>query len=87
MTFLERHLEDPVRWRRIRHCFFAILLALAVGEAAVPLLFEMDHAHFWFEDVPAWGSLYGLVSCVVIIVASKLLGKLWLTRPEAYYDS
>jgi hypothetical protein len=87
MTFLERNLEDPVRWRRIKHGLVAALAALAVGEAAVPLLFEMDHAHFWFEDIPAWGSLYGLVSCLAIIVASKILGKLWLTRSESYYDS
>jgi hypothetical protein len=45
-----------------------------------------DHAHFGFEDFPAWGSLYGLISCVVIIVGSKALGKLWLSRPENYYD-
>ena len=35
---------------------------------------------------PAWGSLYGLVSCVAIIVVSKLIGKAWLMRSEAYYD-
>ena len=40
-----------------------------------------------FEDWPAWGSLYGFVSCVAIIVVSKILGKLWLMRPEDYYDS
>jgi hypothetical protein len=42
--------------------------------------------HFWFEDLPAWGSLYGLAACVAIIVVSKLLGHLWLSRPENYYD-
>jgi hypothetical protein len=67
--------------------FYASLAALAVIELAWPRLFETDHAHFWFEEIPAWGSIYGLVACVVIIVASKLLGKLWLTRPENYYDS
>jgi len=87
MTFLERNLEDPVRWRRIKRCLVAALATLAAAETAVPLLFEMDHAHFWFEDIPAWGSLYGLVSCLAIIVASKILGKLWLTRSESYYDS
>jgi hypothetical protein len=87
MTFLERNLEDPVRWRRIKRCLVSALATLAAAEAAVPLLFEMDHAHFWFEDIPAWGSLYGLVSCLAIIVASKILGKLWLTRSESYYDS
>jgi hypothetical protein len=67
--------------------FYAGLAAIAIGEIAIPRLFETDHSHFWFEDVPAWGSLYGLVSCVLIIVVSKLLGKLWLTRREHYYDS
>jgi hypothetical protein len=63
------------------------LAILALSEIAAPLLFQRDPAHFWFEDLPAWGSIYGLVSCVAIIVVSKLLGKLWLTRPENYYDS
>ena len=66
---------------------FAAFAVLALTEVAVPRLFGMDHAHFWFEDLPAWGSLYGLASCVAIIVVSKLLGKVWLTRSENYYDS
>ena len=66
---------------------YGALAALALAEIAVPRLFGTDHAHFWFEDIPAWGSLYGLVSCVAIIVVSKLLGKLWLSRPENHYDS
>jgi hypothetical protein len=36
--------------------------------------------------LPGFGSLYGLISCVLIIVVSKLLGKLWLMRREDYYD-
>ena len=57
--------------------FHVGLVVFAVGEIAGPHLFRADHAHFWFEDIPAWGSIIG----------SKLLGKLWLTRPENYYDS
>jgi hypothetical protein len=71
---------------RRRGLFYAVLAAIALGEIVGPRLFEGDHAHFWFEDLPAWGSLFGLVSCVVIIFASKLVGKLWLMRPENYYD-
>lgn len=87
MTFLEKQLNDPVRFRRLKRGLYASLAALALIELALPRVFETDHAHFWFEDIPAWGSLYGLVACVAIIVASKLLGKLWLARPENYYDS
>ena len=87
MKFLERHLEDPVRLTRMKRWFYAGLAALALSEAIVPRLFYKDQAHFWFEDLPAWGSIYGLVSSVAIIAVSKLLGKLWLMRRENYYDS
>jgi hypothetical protein len=71
----------------IKRWFFLGLAVFALGEIVSPLIFRADHAHFWFEDTPAWGSIYGLVSCLLIIIVSKLLGKLWLTRPENYYDS
>lgn len=87
MKFLERYLEDPARLTRMKRCFYAGWAALALSEVIVPRLFLTEHAHFWFEETPAWGSIYGFVSCVVIIVVSKLLGKLWLIRSENYYDS
>jgi hypothetical protein len=87
VNFLERQLEDPVRFARLKRWFYVGLAILALGEVVVPLLFGTDPAHFWFEDLPAWGSLYGLISCVLIIVVSKVLGKVWLMRREDYYDS
>jgi hypothetical protein len=85
--FVSNLLEDPVRFKRIKRSFYAGLAALALGEVAAPLLFYTDRAHFSFEDLPAWGAIYGLVSCAAIIVLSKLLGKLWLMRQENYYDA
>jgi len=70
----------------VKRWFYAILIALALAEIVASRMYS-DHPHFWFEDLPGWGSLYGLVSCVAIIVVSKILGKLWLMRPENYYDS
>ena len=87
MKFLERHLEEPVRLTRMKRWFYAGLAVLALGEFAAPRLFHVEPADFWFEDLPAWESIYGLISCVVIITGSKLLGKLWLMRRENYYDS
>ena len=86
MKFLERQLEDPVRLTRMKRWFYAGLAVIALTEVAALRLFHADPAHFWFEDLPAWGSLYGLAACIAIIVFSKLLGKVWLTRPENYYD-
>ena len=86
MTFLEKILEDPVRLKRLKRSFYVGLAAIALIEAAAPYLFHAEPAEFWFEDLPAWESVYGLISCIVIIVGSKLLGKLWLMRRENYYD-
>ena len=71
---------------RIKRWFYISLTVIALAEILVPRLFHADHAHFWFEDLPAWGSGYGLLSCIAIIKVSKLLGKLWLMRPEDYYE-
>lgn len=86
MTLLERCLEDPVRRARIKRAFIASLVLVAGLELVLPLVFHGDHAHFAFERLPCWGSLYGFVSCVAIIVASKFVGKAWLMRREDHYE-
>jgi hypothetical protein len=86
VNFLEKQLEDPIRFARIKRWFYAGLAVVALAEIVLPLIFHGGESHFSFEDFPAWGSLYGLVSCVAIIVVSKLIGKLWLMRREDYYD-
>ncbi len=87
MNFLERLLEDPIRFRRIKRGFYVGLAVLALVEIVQPLVIPSDHSHFRFESNPAWGSLNGLISCVEIIVVSKFLGKVWLMRREDHYDS
>jgi hypothetical protein len=87
MSFLERQLEDPVRFARIKRWFYVGLVVIALAEIVLPLIFHAHGPHFSFENTPAWGSIYGLASCVAIIVVSKLIGKAWLMRREDYYDS
>jgi hypothetical protein len=87
MKLPEHQLEDPVRRARLKRLAYVLLALIAVSEVAFTRLFHVEPAHFGIEDIPAWGSIYGFVSCVVIIVVSKLLGKLWLQRKENYYDS
>jgi hypothetical protein len=87
VTFLEKQLEDPVRLARLKRWFYVALAVAALAEITLPLIFRGNESHFWFETLPAWGSFYGFLSCVVIIVVSKLIGKLWLMRRENYYDN
>ena len=87
MKFLARQLEDPIRLARIKRWFYLGLTAVVLAEIVLPLIFHGHPPHFWFEWIPAFGSVYGLASCVAIIVVSKFLGKVWLMRREDYYDS
>ena len=86
MNFLERQLEDPIRFARIKRWFYVALAVAALAEIVLPRVFHGDAPHLSFEDFPAWGSLYGFISCVAIIVISKFIGKLGLMRREDYYD-
>ncbi len=85
MNFLEKHLEDPVRFARIKRIFYGVLVLVA-GAEIVTLVLGGVHPHFGFESWPAWGSIYGLVSCMAIILVSKLIGKVFLMRREDHYD-
>ena len=87
MNFLERQIENPVRFARIKRWFYVGLFVAVLAEIVLPIIFRDGHSHFSFERVPAWGSLYGFASCVAIIIVSKLIGKVWLVRREDYYDS
>ena len=90
MSFLQRILEDPVRFKRLKVVFYGILVFIAVAEVILPIVFHDEEAHahhFDFERWPAFGSAYGFVSCVLIIIVSKFIGKLWLMRKEDHYDS
>lgn len=86
MSLLQRWLEDPVRCARIQRGFYIGLALVVLAEILLPRLFHGGHGHFAFEDWPAWGSVYGFLSCAAIILVSKLLGKAWLMRREDYYD-
>ena len=86
MSFLERQLDDTVRFARLKRLFQIGLGLIVLAEILMPLIFGAGHPHFAFESFPAFGSLYGLVSCAVIIIVSKLIGKAWLMRPEDHYE-
>ncbi len=90
MSLLQRILEDPARFKRLKVVFYVTLVLIAAAEVVLPKVFHKDDAHahhFDFEGWPVFGSAYGFVSCVVIILVSKFIGKLWLMRKEDHYDS
>lgn len=86
MNRLQRLLETERGRRALRRGAWVVLAVLVSAEVVVVNVLHLAHPHFWFEEVPAFGSLYGLISCLLIIVVSKALGRLLLVRREDYYD-
>jgi Kef-type K+ transport system membrane component KefB len=61
--------------------FIGIGLSILIG-----LFVPNEHAHFWWERIPAFDAIFGFLGCIIIVVGSKALGHYWLQRNEDYYD-
>lgn len=66
--------------RRATFILSAVLIALVV----IDMLFVEHHVHFPWQKVTGYLAVIGLVSCIVVVILSKLLGKYFLQRPEEY---
>lgn len=74
-------LDKPENVRTLRYVFYVVLALLIV-----PDLFIHKHTLFYsFEAWPGFYGLFGFISCVAIILVSKVLGYI-LKRSENYYD-
>ncbi len=64
-----------------------IMLLIMAGLVITNFIFPVGYDRFFWESLPAAGAIYGLFSCVLIVVISKFLGYKFLYRPEDYYDN
>jgi len=65
----------------LRKVAYGVLAALVVLDFIIP---RHHVEHFW-DRIPGFHAVYGLVACVTIILVSKFL-KHWLMKREDYYD-
>jgi len=80
---LGRFLEYLVDRRRIlAWIMYGVLALLVILDFVIPSGYD----RFWWESVGGFGAVYGFISCALIIIVSKALGKVFLNRPEDYYD-
>jgi uncharacterized membrane protein len=80
---LGRILEWMVRnHRTLTWVMFAVMALLVVLDLLVPAAYD----RFVWEGIGGFGAFYGFVSCVLIIVVSKILGYKLLYRQEDYFD-
>ncbi|QOC22158.1 hypothetical protein IC757_14215 [Wenzhouxiangella sp. AB-CW3] len=80
---LGRILEYLVaRGRALSYLMLIVMAALVVIDIIVPA----PYTRFPWDGIGGFAALYGLLSCVLIIVIAKALGKGLLYREEDYYD-
>jgi len=81
MTRLIDYLKE--RQRGARYIFFGIVGAVLIGS----LLVDTSHAHTWMEKyIPGFWSIFGIVSCIVLIYFARWFGAAGIEREEDYYD-
>ena len=73
---------EKLRTKTVKKFAYGILVFLVAADFIIP----RHEIHFFGDKIPGFWSLYGFISCVLIIVVSKWLGHHWLVRDEDYYD-
>ncbi|MCG2588311.1 MAG: hypothetical protein GVY07_10360 [Bacteroidetes bacterium] len=59
---------------------------LTVISLILEFTFLADYDSHWWNSIPGFYIIWGFLGCVAIIYVSKWLGKLFIFRPEQYYD-
>jgi hypothetical protein len=64
-----------------KHLFYLGLLLLALLDIFLP-----RDPYFWYDGLPGFYAVFGLISCILLIIICKALGHHWLMVREDYYD-
>ena len=73
--------DKPDNIRRLKIVSYLILTASVLAELFVP-----RHASHIWDKIPGFYAFFGFITCAVLIIGSKFLGKYWLKKDENYYD-
>lgn len=67
--------------KKILTIFYSFLLILIVIDP-----FIHKHAYFGFDEYPSFYGAYGLVACIILVLAAKYILRPIVMRGEDYYD-
>ena len=73
---------EKLRTKTVKKLAYGILVLLVAADFIIP----RHEIHFFGDKIPGFWSLFGFISCALIIVVSKWLGHHWLMQDENYYD-
>lgn len=73
--------DSPGNVKKFIRGFYIICVLLLIIDFFVP-----RQGHYYWEDVPGFYAAYGLVACIVLVLASKYILRRLVKRREDYYD-
>ena len=73
---------DKLSTKIVKKIAYGLLVLLILVDFIIP----RHEIHFFGDKIPGFWSLFGFISCVLIIVVSKWIGHYWLVRDDDYYD-
>lgn len=73
--------DNPKNLIKLKIISFIILAVSILAE-----FFIHVHIYYPWDKIPGFYALFGFVTCTILIIISKLLGKFWLKKGEDYYD-
>lgn len=79
---LETILEVPKNFKITQRLFYLAMVLIVAAD----FLIHRHHLDFFWDRIPGFSAVYGLFSCILIIVFSKLLGHSGLMKREDFYD-
>ena len=66
----------------------SLKIVVLVGALSVLLEVFLRHEGHgpWWHFLPGFDLAFGLIGCVVLVLAAKAIGQIWLQRPEPDND-
>jgi len=78
---LEQYFENPSWIKKAKVIFFLLLTLLLAADFFIP----KEHAALPGESLPGFYALFGFGATLLIIIVSKLIGFLLISKEEGYY--
>ena len=73
---------ELLRSKAAKRIAYGALIILIIVDFIIP----RHEIHFFGDKIPGFWSLFGFITCVLIIIVSKWIGHLGLMQDENYYD-
>lgn len=64
------------------------VVVFIIGIFLWSLSVDTSHAHTWAEKhIPGFWSLFGIISCIILIFVARWFSRAGISRGEDYYDN